>query len=149
MTKAEFYNEVEYFSDLIGFCETHDCAHIVQNIRESDFFDDWVWDVLENNRSRWFWHDVRDMLQRTEAPSSDYFVTPEGINDFTFGELWAEDLEAYKDEVVDWGDDEGFWDDHEPWEDPWETDDDPVEDKDTGDVCWDVSVDLSVLIGAG
>lgn len=148
MTKAEFYDEIENFSDLLDFCLTNDCEYIVENIRDSANFDDWIWDVIENNRSRWFWHYVRDVLRDIEAPSSDYFVAPEGIDDLNFGELWEEDLQEYKDKVLDWGDDIGFWDDEED-DDEWISDDDPVEDKDSGDVCWDVSVDLSVLIGVG
>ena len=152
MTKDEFYDEIEDFYDLIGFCEDHGCSHIVQNIRESDSFNDWVWDVIENNRSRWFWHDVRDMLSRLDPPSSEYFSTPEGINDLVFGELWGDDLNGYKDDVADWGDDEGFWDEEDDWLSDidlelFEENEDEAEDEDSGDECWDVSVDLSVLIG--
>ena len=145
MTKDEFYDAIEDFSDLISFCETNGCEHIVQNVRESDFFDDWVWDVLENNRTSWFWHDVRDMLDRVEAPASDYFSTPEGIDDLTYEELWDEyDLDRYKDRVADWGDDEGFWDEED-------------DDDDDSDCCWDEviqeepefasDIEITMLIG--
>ena len=150
MTKDEFYNDVEDFSDLINFCEEHGCVHIIENIRESDMFDDWVWDVLENNRHRWFWHDVRDMLDRVEAPTSDYFSTPEGTSDLTYEELWdGYDLDRYKDMVADWGDDEDFWDE--------EHYDDEAYDDDDSDCCWDEviqeepgftsDIEITMLIG--
>ena len=83
------------------------------------------------------------MLAVLEQPMGDYFLPGDNL---CYSEPDESDLNDYKDQVVDYLD-YGFWDDDED-DDEWISDDDPVEDKESNDVCWDVSVDLSVLIGA-
>ena len=144
MTKAEFYAEVTSISDLIDFCCTYEFEEVVDGIRSSDDFDDWVWDTLEEERSSHYWHEAKDWLRNLEAPSGDYFKITGRLE---YDDIYEHDLDIYMERVADLGDQCDFWDVEEE-DDDWITeDDDPVEDGDSGDVCWDVSVDLSVLIG--
>lgn len=144
MTKAEFYADIETVSELIDFCGRFDCYHIVEDIRESSDFDAWIWDQMDDLSRHWYWTELRDVLAVLDPPMGDYFLPGDNLS---YSEIDESDLNDYKDRVVDYLD-YGFWDDEED-DDEWISDDDPIEDKDSGDVCWDVSVDLSVLIGAG
>lgn len=144
MTKAEFYANIETVSELVSFCERFNCYHIVEDLRESNDFDAWIWDQMDELSSHWYWTELRDTLAAIDTPMGDYFLPGENLS---YSEIDDEDLENYKDQVVDYLDDGDFWDDE--GDDEWISDDDPIEDKESGDVCWDVSVDLSVLIGAG
>ena len=144
MTKAEFYAEVHSISDLIDFCCTYGFEEVVDGIRSSDDFDDWVWDTLEEERSSHYWYEAKDWLRNLEAPRGDYFIITGRLE---YDDIYEGDLDIYMERVADLGDQCDFWDVEEE-DDDWITeDDDPVEDSDSGDVCWDVSVDLSVLIG--
>lgn len=143
MTKAEFYEDVDSISELISFCERFDCFHIVEDLKESSDFDAWVWDQMDELSRHWYWTELRDVLADLDQPMGDYFLPGDNLN---YSEPDESDLNDYKDQVVDYLD-YGFWDDDED-DDEWISDDDPVEDKESNDVCWDVSVDLSVLIGA-
>ena len=143
MTKAEFYADIETISELVSFCERFDCFHIVEDLKESSDFDAWVWDQMDELSRHWYWTELRDVLAVLDQPMGDYFLPGDNLS---YSEPDESDLNNYKDQVVDYLD-YGFWDDEED-DDEWVFDDDPIEDKDSGDVCWDVSVDLSVLIGA-
>lgn len=143
MTKAEFYADIETIAELISFCERFDCFHIVEDLRESSDFDAWVWDQMDELSRHWYWTELRDVLAGLDQPMGDYFLPGDNLS---YSEPDESDLNDYKDQVVDYLD-YGFWDDDED-DDEWISDDDPVEDKESNDVCWDVSVDLSVLIGA-
>lgn len=141
MTKDEFYNDIQDFDDLIGFCRRYGCYHIVENIYDPDQFDDWVWDCIDSLRSRWFWHDLRDVLENLDEPDG-YFI-PTG--DLEYNELGTMDLEHYMDEVIDWGDCEDFWeDDCDPDNEDYNDDD---EDKDWVDDQFEVVINLAEFIG--
>ena len=144
MTKDEFYDEITDFDDLIRFCENNNCYHLVEELRPSDDFDDWVWDRLEDMRSRWYWYDLRRALNDIEAPSGDYFIP--GL-DLEYSEPSNADLDSYMDDVIDWGDENGFWDEE----------DDEEYDDDDSDCCWDEviqeepsftsDIEITILIG--
>ena len=141
MTKAEFYDSINTMSELVEFCETHDCYHIVEDLRESGDFDSWVWEQMEDLGRRWYWTELRDTLEMLEPPTYDYFLPGENL---TFSEP---DLDEYKNDVIEYLEEYDYWDEEDDeWIDIDE--DDPLEDE-NGDACWDVSVDLSVLIGVG
>ena len=144
MTKAEFYEQVHCINDLLDFCYEYDFEEIVDGIKSSDYFDDWVWDNIDESRPSLYWHEIRDMLNDLEAPGGDYFKITGRLE---YEDVYESDLPSYMREVIDMGEDIEFWDDGS--EDEWIPDDTPVKNEDPGDVCWDVSVDLSVLIGAG
>lgn len=145
MTKDEFYEEVSDFDDLIRFCEDNNCYHLVEDIKHVDDFDDWIWDQLEEMRHRWYWYDLRAALNNIEAPSGSYFV-PAGDLDYT--EPDYADLDEYMDDVIAWGDANGFWE---------EEGDDEEYDDDDGDCCWDEvvqeepsftsDIEITMLIG--
>ena len=122
MTKAEFYADIETVSELVSFCERFNCYHIVEDLRESSDFDAWIWDQMDDLSRHWYWTELRDTLAAIDAPMGDYFLPGENLS---YSEIDDED------------------------DDEWISDDDPIEDSESGDVCWDVSVDLSVLIGTG
>lgn len=144
MTKAEFYADIETISELVSFCETHDCYHIVEDLRESSDFDAWIWDQMDDLSRHWYWTELRDVLATIEPPMGEYFLPGDNLS---YSEPDDSDIDDYKDRVVEYLDDD-FWEDEDD-DDYIFDDDDPVEDSNSGDVCWDVSVDLSVLIGVG
>lgn len=144
MTKDEFYDNIQGFDDLIGFCRQHGCYHIVEDIFDPDQFDDWVWDCIDSLRSRWFWHDLRDVLENLVEPDG-YFV-PTG--ELEYNELSRMDLERYMDEVIDWGECEYFWDDDCDDDDEWDSENED-EDKDWVDDKFEVVVNLADFIGVG
>lgn len=146
MTKAEFYAEVHSISDLIDFCCNYEFYDVIEGIKDSDDFDDWVWSELEDSRHNSYWYEIKEWLCDLVEPEADYFK----ITGFlSYENVYENDLSEYMEQVVDLGDQCDFWDEEDE-DDGWITeDDDPIEDKDSGDVCWDVSVDLSILIGVG
>ena len=146
MTKAEFYEEVTSMADLIDFCCNYEFYDIVDGIRDVDDFDDWVWDVVEESRQSHYWHELKDWLQNLEAPGGEYFRITGRLE---YEDIYEGDLDIYMERVADLGDQCDFWDTEEEDDDWAPEDDDPVEDSDSSDICWDVSVDLSVLIGVG
>lgn len=145
MTKAEFYDEVHSISDLIDFCCNYDFYDIIDNIKDVDDFDEWVWSELEDARASHYWHEAKAWLQNLEAPNGEYFKITGRLE---YDDIYEADLDSLMNQVIRLGEQCEFWEEDED-DDGWiYADDDPVEDAESGDVCWDVSVDLSVLIGA-
>ena len=101
MTKAEFYEQVNTIAELVSFCEEYQCYHIVEDLRESDDFDAWIWDQMDDLCTRWYWTELRDTLNDIEPPR-DYFLPGDNL---TFSEP---DLEEYMNAVVEYLDEEGF-----------------------------------------
>ena len=125
MTKSEFYDSIGDIADLVEFCQCYGCSYIVDELKHVDNFDDWVWDELEGLRRRWFWNDLRDALNDLVEPMSLYFKP---IGDMEYTEIYDSDLDEYIDEVLSWGDREGFWDPETDDEDGEEEDDEGVDD---------------------
>ena len=144
MTKDEFYDQISNFDDLIGFCEEYNCYHLVEDLKPSDDFDDQVWGQLEDLRHSYYWYDLRAALNEIEAPIGDYFIPGTGLE---YSEVSDADLDSYVDDVIDWGDEEGFWDEE----------DDEEYDDDDSDCCWDEvvqeedsftsDIEITMLIG--
>lgn len=145
MTKDEFYERVSDFDDLVDFCEEYNCYHLIEDLKPSEEFDDWVWDRLEELRHSWYWYDLRAALNNFDAPSGDYFIPGAELE---YSEPSNADLDSYMDDVIDWGDEVGFWD---------EEDDDEDYDDDDSDCCWDEvvqeepdftsDIEITMLIG--
>ena len=110
MTKDEFYDEVTDLDELVSFCERYNCYYIVEDLRRSDDFDSWIWDQLEDLRSRWYWYDLRGALNEIEEPSGDYFIPGDELE---YSEPGRSDLDEYMDRVIEWGDENGFWDEED------------------------------------
>ena len=144
MTKAEFYAEVTSISDLIDFAYNYEFTDVIGDIKSDDDFDDWVWDSLEENRPSLYWYEIKDRLNDLSSPDGAWFKITGFLQ---YENVYEEDLEYYMNQIVDAGEQWGFWDDEDDDDDWLTADDDPIEDSNSGDVCWDVSVDLSVLIG--
>ena len=145
MTKDEFYDLISDIDDLVNFCEEHNCYHLIEDLKPSDDFDDWVWDQLEELRNRWYWYDLRSALNNIEAPASNYFIPGAELE---YSEPSGIELDNYMDDVLAWGDEVGFWD---------EEDDDEEYDDDDSDCCWDdvaqeeldftSDIEITMLIG--
>ena len=142
MTKTEFYEEITTFKDLIDFCQDNGCYYIIEDIIPSDDFDEWFWNTLEDLRHRWYWHDLKSKMEEIECPCNDYFIPTGGLD---YNDLSDDfDLGDYLDQVIDWGDEEGFWeeDDEDVESDEEEG---PASDEDTP--AFEMSLTLYQLIG--
>ncbi len=117
MTRREFIEDMEDWdwSDLINFCWQHDCYEC-ENIFTEEDKDDWIDEGLVSRArgcSTW-----RELLQElydipTDCCSGYYRLDEYG----TFIELDDDDFEEYKNNVIDWADDNGILDDEEDDED--------------------------------
>lgn len=146
MTKAEFYEQVHSISDLIDFCYEYGFEEVTDGIKSSDDFDEWVWDTLEEERASHYWYEAKEWLHNLVAPGGEYFIITGRL---TYDDVYEEDLDVYMERVVELGDQCDFWDEEVEDDEEWTIiGNGTVEDEDPGDVCWDVSVDLSILIGA-
>lgn len=132
MTRQEFVDGVEYWSDLVDFCNQEGCS-ICEDVysdgdRDYDIEEELCEMVRDSN-----WREVLDTLQAYDRDSGyDYYLKNgcgefEGLND--------EDFTSYKDDVLDWGDNNDIWDDDEEDDDeeegsqPYDTEDEvPLED---------------------
>lgn len=114
MTRQEFLDSVNDFGDLIDFCSDEGCDYC-ENIYYEDSFDDLVNDCVSGWARDMGWRDLRDRLD--DIPSGyDWYDTSDewrGLDD--------DDFRAYKDDVLEWGDDHDIWD--VPDEDDEEIDD--------------------------
>lgn len=138
MTKDEFYASIESFDDLVDFCITNGCRHIVEDIKYRSDFDDWVWDQIENMRRHWFWNELADKLQDLYEPSTEFFKQTDLLE---YDELYADDLDEYIDDVIVWGEEYEFWD-----EDP-EEDDEDEEETVKEDPIFTSEIEIACLIG--
>ena len=141
MTKAEFYAEVTSISDLIDFCCTYGFEEVVDGIRSSDDFDDWVWDSLEECRSGSYWYEIKGWLEDLVSPDTEW-VRITGF--LRYENLYHEDLEYWMDKVIDAGDECDFW---EPEDDEWLEDDEPEESEDVEEPVFEAGFVLTQLIG--
>lgn len=101
--RREFIEEVNDFDDLLRFCYDQDC-YICEDIRDGESWDEYVWDGVRD----WCdsWESLRDWLD--DLPSVgrwDY------VNAYDNQVLDDDDFARYKNDVLDWMDENDYWDD--------------------------------------
>lgn len=115
MTRQEFIDDITTWGDLFDFCSDEGC-YICDGIYDSDDWnsciDDEVYEIARNNT----WRVVLSILQDYDDQSGyDYHAR----NDY--GEwhgLDDDDFDAYKDDVLEWGDNQDVWGEEDEEEEP-------------------------------
>lgn len=115
MKRQEFIDEVGYWGDLIDFCNQEGCE-VCEDIYSSGDRDYEIEEDLCEMVRDSSWREILDSLQAYDRDSGyDYYLKNdwgdfEGLNDY-------EDFTSYKDDVLDWGDDNDIWDEDDEDED--------------------------------
>lgn len=130
MTRTDFQENVTSWWELIDFCRDNDCYYC-DDIYDDDMKDDYINSNLSDmvvNATSW-----RDLLDTLEAIPTGYnFYRKDEYDEFY--EADEDDFDSYKQDVLDWCDDNDVWepgdddeDDEEPERDEEIPEDEPSE----------------------
>lgn len=127
MTRDEFIENVNGWSDLIDFCYDYDCNYcedVYDDEQKDDYFNERLAEMAENAGSwRELKYDLNDIPDDYDYYIRDEYGDWEGADD--------DDFDEYKDDILRWADDREVWDeedDDEEYEDERSCDVDDVED---------------------
>ncbi len=105
MTRTEFIDNVTSWFDLLSFCNENPCD-ICDSIMSNEEMDEYIDDNLVNEAESNRWYELRDLLN--DIPTGyDYYIN-HGY--FEFSEADDSDFNSYKDDVLEWGDNNDIWD---------------------------------------
>lgn len=100
---------------MLDFCSDEGC-NICEDIIDSDQLDEYVEeDIRDTNYS---WRDIRDSL--SEIPTGYGYYRMNGS--FDYDGMDENDFDSYKEDVLEWGDNNGVWEDEPDDEDDFDTD---------------------------
>lgn len=123
MNRHEFIEEINSWEDLIQFCNSYNDCYICDDVYDYDEKDDYIDNNFYELCREECWTTVRDYLN--EIPTgSDYYKNNGSYLDWI--ELDSDDFEAYKQDALNWGDDNDIWDEEEADDDIDEEELDPV-----------------------
>lgn len=133
MTRGEFIENVQCWSDLLSFCYDEGCDYcedIYTEDSKDEYFND---DIVEMARYADNWQDLYRQLD--DIPTGyDYYINDDG---------WRgaddDDFEEYKSDVLQWADDEEVWDEED------DEDEDVLEEEYEADEASDADEDSEVL----
>lgn len=113
MTRAEFIENIQDWWELIEFCDDEGCS-ICEDIYDDDAKDEYInGDLVDMARNADGW---RDLLQKLNDIESGYdYYRLDGYGDFVGVD--DDDFQDYKDDVIEWCDNNDIWDDEEDDED--------------------------------
>lgn len=109
MTREEFIENIQCWSDLIGFCCDEGCDYcddVYDEDAKDGYFDD---ELVEMARNADDWRDLYRQLE--DIPTGcDYYIRNaydewHGADD--------EDFDNYKEDILSWGDNSDIWDEEE------------------------------------
>ena len=127
MTRQEFIDDVQYWSELIDFCYEEGC-YVCEDVYTSDQRDDRIdEDVSEMMRNN-SWRTILDTLQTYDDQSGYEYYSLDGYGDWIG--LDDDDLASYKDDVLEWMDNNGRWGDENDEDENDEDDNIPTEAED-------------------
>ena len=118
MTRQEFIDDVTTWWELIDFCNDEGCD-ICEYVYSSDVYDDLINEDLQEMVKHESWQSIYDWLE--DLPSGyDYYDT---YDDYVgLDNNW--DFDRYKEDVLEWADNDGtIWDEPEEEEEEEELDD--------------------------
>ncbi len=121
MTRNYFLDYIDEFDGLKDLCREHDCD-ICDGIIDSRQFDEYVDDDISEALPYHNWQEIRDMLNGIPYGYDYYRVD----GSFDYSGLDSYDFESYKQEVLEWMDENGLWD-YEADEEEDENDSEEVE----------------------
>lgn len=110
MTRQDFINDIECWYELIDFCNDNGCYEC-EDIYDSEQRDDFLNEVIENIARNETWREMLETLQGFADDSGYDYYRKDGYGYFVG--LDDDDFDAYKSEVLDWGDRYDIWDDDE------------------------------------
>lgn len=108
MTRQDFIDGVTTWGELLDFCYNEDCdicEDIVDNDTMSEEIDEELYEVARERS----WRDVRDLLNEINT-DYDYYRRDGGLS---YIPLDDSDFDDYKDDVIEWMDNNGYWEDDE------------------------------------
>jgi len=107
MTREEFIRDTDTWYDLKEFCEEHDCDicdDIIDDESRDDEIDNDIEEAIRNDR----WYDIKSYLD--DIPTGYSYYRRDGMFDYVG--MDDRDFDEYKDDVINWADDQGdIWDD--------------------------------------
>ena len=131
MTRHEFIEEIDSWEDLIQFCNSYNDCYICDDVYNSYDKDEYIDSNFYGLCREECWTAVRDYLN--EIPTgSDYYKNSGSYLDWI--ELDSDDFEEYKQDALNWGDDNDIWDEEESDEEEEELDPVPEEDISTSEL---------------
>ena len=108
MTRQEFIDDVQYWSELIDFCYEEGC-YVCEDVYTSDQRDDRIDEDVSEMMRHNSWRAILDTLQTYDNQSGYEYYSLDGYGDWIG--LDDDDLASYKDDVLEWMDNKGRWDD--------------------------------------
>lgn len=121
MTRNQFIEEVNCWSELIDFCYDYECSYcddVYDEDRKDEYFDS---ELVEYARNAESWQDMLEYLQ--DIPTGgDYYIRDDYDE---WREADDDDFCSYKDDILEWGDNGDVWDeDEEEYDDGYDEVDD-------------------------
>lgn len=122
MTRDEFLDNIEYFSELIDFCQEYGCDYL-DDVYDDDSRDEEINYCVSEYGNDYSWYDLRDLLH--DIPTGYDYYRQNGS--FDWDGLDDDDFQSYKDDVYEWAVDNDIFDEGY---DPFEEDEEPEEEED-------------------
>lgn len=126
MTRQEFIDNIDFWYELIDFCDEEGCD-ICEYIVDADDLEDRIRDDFSNYGSEYPWTDIRYWLNNI-VEGHNYYVCN---GSFEYEYLDAEDFERYKNDVLSWMDNNDRWDEED--DDDWVEEEAATEEPMAGD----------------
>lgn len=118
MTRNQFIEEVNCWSELLGFCYDYDCSYcedVYNEDSKNDYFDS---ELVEYAKNAEDWQDMLEYLQNIPT-GGDYYIKDDYDE---WSEADDDDFDNYKDAVLEWGDNGEVWDEEEDEEEYYDPD---------------------------
>lgn len=108
MTRDEFINGINEWWELIDFCNNENCD-ICEDIYDEDERDDYInSNLYEIVAEACNWYNLKETLENIPTGDGYYFC-----NGWDWDRLDDDDFRAYKNDVLEWMDDNVMWDDED------------------------------------
>lgn len=138
MTRQQFIDEVNDWWELIDFCNDEGCSYC-EDVYSEESRDDYInEELVDMARNADSWASLRDNLNDIDTDYDYYRCTDygdwEGLGDYEFRD--------YKEDVLEWADEQDIWEDDE--EEPLPED---VEDDNGTDFVADEPISIGELMG--
>lgn len=109
MTRNQFIEEVNCWSELRDFCYDYECSYcddVYDDDQKDDYFNS---ELVEYARNAGDWRNMLGYLQ--DIPTGyDYYIKDD-YDDWR--EADDDDFSTYKDDILEWGDNNEVWDEEE------------------------------------
>lgn len=133
MTRQEFIDDVTTWSELLQFCydEDYDTNDIYTSEQRDDYINDELMDWARNDS----WRDMLDALRALEDNDGYDYYRHDDYGDWIGLDDGDDEFDDFKDNVLEWMDENAYWPDDEEDEGEEEYDDEeeapPADDEDS------------------